>query len=214
MPTHPILRVGLTGGIGSGKSTIAQIFEVLGIPVSYADQEAKRLMNEDPDLRRQIIEHFGPEAYTAETGALNRPWMAAQVFSDPARLETLNSLVHPATIRDGQQWMQSMAGHAPYAIREAALIFETASAGQLDFIIGVYAPLPLRIHRTMQRDHLTREKVLQRMRHQIEEEIKMQLCDTVIHNDGLQAILPQVLALHQRLLELAAKSTLASPTSP
>jgi len=214
MPTHPILRVGLTGGIGSGKSTIAQIFEVLGIPVSYADQEAKRLMNEDPDLRRQIIEHNGPEAYTAETGALNRPWMAAQVFSDPARLETLNSLVHPATIRNGQQWMQSMAGHAPYAIREAALIFETPSAGQLDFIIGVFAPLPLRIQRTMQRDHLTREKVLQRMRSQIEDEIKMQLCDTVIHNDGLQAILPQVLALHQHLLELDAKSTLASPTPP
>jgi dephospho-CoA kinase len=204
MPTHPILRVGLTGGIGSGKSTVAQIFEVLGIPVSFADEEAKRLMNEDPDLRRQIIAHFGPVAYTAETGVLNRPWMAAQVFSDPARLETLNSLVHPATIRNGGQWMQSMAGHAPYAIREAALIFETSAAGHLDFIIGVYAPLSLRIQRTMQRDHLTREKVLQRTRYQIAEEIKMRLCDAVIHNDGQQAILPQVLALHQRLLILAA----------
>lgn len=202
-PAPPIFRVGLTGGIGSGKSTVAQIFEVLGIPVSYADEEAKRLMNEDPDLRRQIIARFGPEAYSAETGSLNRPWMAAQVFSDPARLETLNSLVHPATIRAGGQWMQSMAGHAPYAIREAALIFETAAAGHLDFIIGVYAPLSLRIQRTMQRDHLTREKVLQRMRYQIDEEIKMQLCDAVIHNDGRQAILPQVLALHQRLLTSA-----------
>jgi dephospho-CoA kinase len=212
-PAPPLLRVGLTGGIGSGKSTVAQIFNVLGIPVSYADEEAKRLMNEDPDLRRQIILHFGPEAYSAETGTLNRSWMAAQVFSDPARLETLNSLVHPATIRNGQQWMQSMAGHAPYAIREAALIFETPSAGQLDFIIGVYAPLPLRIHRTMQRDHLTREKVLQRMRYQIEEEIKMQLCDAVIHNDGRQAILPQVLTLHQRLLRLAAETILPKPRS-
>jgi dephospho-CoA kinase len=204
-PEPHIFRVGLTGGIGSGKSTVAQIFEVLGIPVSYADQEAKRLMNEDPDLRRQIIAHFGPDAYIAETGALNRPWMAAQVFSDPARLETLNSLVHPATIRNGRQWMQSMAGHAPYAIREAALIFETPSAGQLDFIIGVSAPLSVRIQRTMQRDHITREKVLQRMRYQIDEEIKMQLCDAVIRNDGLQAVLPQVLALHRRLLELAAR---------
>jgi dephospho-CoA kinase len=198
-----ILRVGLTGGIGSGKTTIAQIFEVLGIPVSYADQEAKRVMNEDPDLRAGIIAHFGPEAYTAETGALNRPWMAAQVFPDPARLETLNSLVHPATIRNGEQWMRSMAGRAPYAIREAALIFETTAAGHLDFIIGVFAPLSLRIQRTMQRDHLTREEVLQRMRYQIEEDIKMQLCDAVIQNDGLQAVLPQVLALHQRLLALA-----------
>src|SRR5580692_1779166 len=93
-----ILRVGLTGGIGSGKSTIAQIFEVLGIPVSYADREAKRIMNEDDALRAGIIGKFGPEAYNTGTGLLNRPWMAAQVFSDPARLEILNSLVHPAVI--------------------------------------------------------------------------------------------------------------------
>jgi dephospho-CoA kinase len=195
-----ILRVGLTGGIGSGKSTIAQIFEVLGVPVSYADREARRLMNEDPDLRQQIINRFGPEAY--QNDSLNRSWMAAQVFSDPARLEILNSLVHPATIRDGDLWMQSKAGRAPYAIREAALIFETTSAGHLDFIIGVYAPLSLRILRTMERDLLSREQVLQRMRHQIDEEIKMQLCDAVIQNDGQQAVLPQVLALHQQLLTL------------
>jgi dephospho-CoA kinase len=209
-----ILRVGLTGGIGSGKTTIAQIFEVLGIPVSYADQDAKRVMNEDPDLRAAIIARFGPEAYTVETGSLNRPWMAAKVFSDPARLETLNSLVHPATIRNGMQWIQSIAGHAPYAIREAALIFETASAAHLDFIIGVFAPLSLRIQRTMQRDHHTREEVLQRMRYQIEEDIKMRLCDAVIHNDGQQAVLPQVLALHQRLLRRAAEIGAAPSTLP
>jgi dephospho-CoA kinase len=197
-----ILRVGLTGGIGSGKSTIAQIFEVLGIPVSYADREAKRLMNEDAGLRQQIIDQFGPEAY--QNDSLNRPWMAAQVFSDPLKLETLNALVHPATIRDGDRWMQSMTVRVPYAIREAALIFETASSGHLDFIIGVYAPLSLRIHRTMERDRLTREEVLQRMRYQIDEEIKMRLCDAVIHNDGVQAVLPQVLALHQQLLTLAS----------
>jgi dephospho-CoA kinase len=204
-PTHniPILRVGLTGGIGSGKSTIAQIFEALGIPVSYADREARRVMNEDPGLRAAIVAKFGAEAYIAETGALNRPWMAAQVFSDPAKLETLNSLVHPATIRNGEQWMQSMAGQAPYAIREAALIFESPSAGHLDFVIGVYAPLSLRIQRTIERDHLTREEVLQRMHYQIDEEIKMRLCDAVIRNDGLQAVLPQVLTLHQQLLTLA-----------
>jgi dephospho-CoA kinase len=201
-----ILRVGLTGGIGSGKSTIAQIFEVLGVPVSYADREARRLMNEDADLRQQIITHFGPEAY--QNDSLNRSWMAAQVFSDPARLEILNSLVHPATIRDGDLWMKSKAGRAPYAIREAALIFETSSAGHLDFIIGVYAPLSLRIHRTMERDRLSREQVLQRMRYQIDEEIKMRLCDAVIQNDGQQAVLPQVVALHQQLL------TLASTTPP
>jgi dephospho-CoA kinase len=196
-----MLRVGLTGGIGSGKSTVATIFEVLGIPVSFADLEAKRVMNEDPALKTQIVSQFGPETYAG--GALNRSWLAAQVFTDPAKLEILNSLVHPATIREGERWMRSVSGQAPYAIREAALIFETRAAGHLDFIIGVYAPSTLRIHRTMQRDHSTREAVLQRMHNQIDEEIKMRLCDAVIQNDGQQAILPQVLALHERLLRLA-----------
>jgi dephospho-CoA kinase len=196
-----MLRVGLTGGIGSGKSTVATIFEVLGIPVSFADLEAKRVMNEDPALKTQIMSQFGPDAYAG--GALNRSWLAEQVFTDPAKLEILNSLVHPATIREGERWMRSVSSQAPYAIREAALIFETRAAGHLDFIIGVYAPATLRIHRTMQRDHSTREAVLQRMHNQIDEEIKMRLCDAVIQNDGGQAILPQVLELHERLLKLA-----------
>jgi len=200
-----MLRVGLTGGIGSGKSTVATIFEVLGIPVSFADLEAKRVMNEDPALKTQIISQFGPDAYAG--GDLNRSWLAAQVFTDPVKLEILNSLVHPATIREGERWMRSVSNQAPYAIREAALIFETRAAGHLDFIIGVYAPATLRIHRTMQRDHSTREAVLQRMHNQIDEEIKMRLCDAVIQNDGQQAILPQVLALHERLLKLAAAAT-------
>jgi dephospho-CoA kinase len=199
-----MLRVGLTGGIGSGKSTVAAIFEVLGIPVSSADHEAKRVMNEDPGLRQQIIGHFGPESYGGAGGTLNRSWLAAQVFTDPEKLEKLNSFVHPATIREGEKWMKAMASRAPYAIREAALIFETRAAGHLDFIIGIHAPAALRIHRAMQRDHHTREEVLQRMRNQINEEIKMKLCDAVIVNDGQQAILPQVLALHEKLLTLAA----------
>ena len=195
-------RVGLTGGIGSGKSTIAAIFEVLGIPVSNADKDAKRVMNEDPELRAGIIQHFGTEAYAG--GALNRKYLAAQVFTDPARLELLNSLVHPATIRDGQKWMRGLDDKYPYAIREAAIIFETSAAAHLDFIIGVYAPATLRIHRTMQRDKITREEVLQRMENQIDEEIKMRLCDAVIKNDDQSAVLPQVLELHKRLLQLAA----------
>ena len=201
-------RVGLTGGIGSGKSTVAAIFEVLGIPVSNADKEAKRVMNEDPELREAIIRHFGAEAYMDSDGGsgggvLNRKYLAAQVFTDPARLELLNSLVHPATIRDGQKWMRSLGDRFPYAIREAAIIFETSAAAHLDFIIGVYAPATLRIHRTMQRDKITREEVLQRMTNQIDEKIKMRLCDAVITNDDQHAVLPQVLELHRRLVELA-----------
>jgi len=198
-----MLRVGLTGGIGSGKSTIAGIFEVLGIPVSYADQEAKRAMNEDPGLKEQILLHFGPEAYIH--GQLNRPWLAAQVFPHKEKLELLNSLVHPATIRAGAKWMSEQeALSRPYVIREAALIFESNGGKGLDYVIGVYAPVTLRIHRTMQRDHITREAVLQRMNNQIDEDIKMRLCDRVIVNDDQQAVIPQVLELHDRLLKLAA----------
>ena len=207
-----MLRVGLTGGIGSGKSTVAAIFETLGVPVSYADTEAKRLMNEDPELKEAISRHFGAEAYAG--GTLNRKWVAGQVFNHPEKLELLNSLVHPATIRQGARWMQQLAGQCPYAIREAALIFETRAAGQLDFIIGVYAPQSLRIHRTLARDHTTREAVLQRMRNQIDEDIKMRLCDAVIRNDEQEAVIPQVLALHERLLQLATATASLRPAGP
>jgi dephospho-CoA kinase len=197
-----MLKVGLTGGIGSGKSTVAAIFETLGIPVSYADDEAKRLMNEDAELKEAITRQFGAEAYGG--GTLNRKYLAAQVFNDPLKLETLNNLVHPVTIREGSRWMNEQAGLGhPYAIREAALIFEARGAGHLDFVIGVYAPAALRIHRTMQRDNTTREAVQQRMRNQIDEDIKMRLCDAVVRNDEQEPLIPQVLALHQRLLRLA-----------
>jgi len=197
-----MLRVGLTGGIGSGKSTVAGIFEVLGIPVAYADREAKRVMTEDPLLRQQIIHHFGEGAYA--NGQLNRPYLAQKVFADKEKLDLLNSLVHPATIAAGEKWMEQQAGRAPYAIREAALIFESDSVRYMDFIIGVYAPPTLRIHRVLQRDKLTREEILQRMRNQIDEDIKMKLCDAVIYNDEQHLVIPQVLQLHEQLLQKAA----------
>ncbi|MBN9379989.1 MAG: dephospho-CoA kinase [Chitinophagaceae bacterium] len=200
-----MLRVGLTGGIGSGKSTVAGIFEVLGIPVAYADQEAKRVMTEDQGLRQQIILHFGENAYTESR--LNRPYLAAQVFSDKAKLALLNSLVHPATIAAGEKWMDRQEGHTPYAIREAALIFESDAVRYMDFVIGVYAPPTLRIHRVLQRDKLSREDILQRMRNQIDEDIKMRLCDAVIYNDEQHPVIPQVLSLHEQLLQLAAATT-------
>jgi dephospho-CoA kinase len=195
-------RVGLTGGIGSGKSTVAAIFETLGIPVSYADLEAKRLMNEDASLREAIILHFGAAAYA--DGKLNRKYLADRVFSDPEKLALLNSFVHPVTIRDGERWMQELGDRFPYAIREAALIFETRTAGHLDFVIGVSAPEELRIRRTMQRDRVTREEVLRRMRNQIDENIKMRLCDAVIVNDERTALIPQVLEIHRQLLRRAS----------
>ena len=195
------LRVGLTGGIGSGKSTVAKIFEVLGIPVYYADAAAKRLMNEDDELKKNIIEQFGKESYIDEK--LNRSYIASLVFADKDKLELLNTLTHPVTIRDANKWMQEQT--SPYTIKEAALIFESGSAEYLDHIIGVYTPVPLRIQRIMQRDKITREEVLQRMSRQIDEDIKMKLCDTVIVNDEQQLLIPQVLQLHEKLLTMPVK---------
>ena len=190
------LRIGLTGGIGSGKSTVARVFEILGIPVYYADEAAKRLMNEDEPLKQQIIRHFGATAY--KNNLLDRAYLASQVFANKEKLELLNSLVHPATIRDGEQWMQQQT--TSYAIKEAALIFESGTQDQLDHVIGVSAPAPLRILRSMKRDGSTREQVIARMSKQIQETIKMRLCDFIIYNDEQQAVIPQVLALHETLI--------------
>lgn len=194
------LKIGITGGIGSGKTTVARIFEVLGVSVYYADEAAKRIMNEDETVKREVIRHFGEESYTG--GMLNRAYLASLVFADKKKLAVLNALVHPATIRNSNQWMRKQTG--PYALREAALIFESGIQGMLDYVIGVSAPLELRIKRTMERDKITRREVEKRMDRQINETIKMRLCDFVIVNDGRQAVIPQVLNLHQQLNDIAA----------
>src|SRR5215211_446449 len=147
-----MLRVGLTGGIGSGKTTIAKIFELLNVPVYYADEASKRLYHTDQDLMRNIKKHFGEDVYTNEQ--LNRSKLAAIVFNDPDKLELLNQLVHPPTIRDAEEWMKKQT--APYVIKEAALLFESGSANELDYIIGVKAPLALRIKRVINRDKVTK----------------------------------------------------------
>jgi dephospho-CoA kinase len=190
------VRVGITGGIGSGKTTVAKIFEVLGIPVYYADDAAKRIMNEDDLLRRNIIREFGAEAYTQ--GLLNRGYLASIVFKDKKKLAALNALVHPATIRNSNAWMKQQT--SPYSIREAALIFESGVQDQLDYVIGVSAPVELRMQRAMTRDSLSREQVIERMDRQINETIKMRLCDFVIVNDDTKPVIQQVLKLHERLL--------------
>lgn len=189
------LKIGITGGIGSGKTTVARIFEVLGIPVYYADDAAKRIMNEDETLKQQIIKNFGEGSYT--DGRLNREYLAAIVFSDKKKLAILNALVHPATIRNSIAWMKKQK--TSYAIREAALIFESGVQGQLDYVIGVSAPLELRIERAMLRDKLTRQQVQERMDRQINETIKMRLCDFVIINDEKKPVIPQVMRLHDQL---------------
>ena len=194
------LKIGLTGGIGSGKSTVAKIFELLNVPVYYADAASKRLYHTDKDLMASLKKHFGEDIYTNEQ--LNRTKLAAIVFSDNTKLELLNSLVHPPTIRDAEEWIKRQT--TPYVIKEAALLFESGSVAGLDYVIGVYAPPHLRIKRVMDRDGSTREDVQNRMTKQIDESIKMRLCDFVISNNEQELVIPQVLALHRQLLQLAA----------
>jgi len=196
-----MLRIGLTGGIGSGKSTIARIFEVLGIPVYDADSASKRLMQEDGKLIQQIQSSFGESSYN--NGILDPKYLALQVFNDPNKLELLNSFVHPATINDAKEWMEKQ--DASYVIKEAALIFESGSDKDLDFVIGVSAPSELRLTRTMERDNISEAEVRSRMDKQMNEEEKLRLCKYVIVNDEQQLLIPQVLELHEIFLKQTEK---------
>ncbi|MEO0065903.1 MAG: hypothetical protein RI983_1229 [Bacteroidota bacterium] len=190
-----MLRIGLTGGIGSGKSLVAQIFRTLGIPVLDADALAKKIMQEDPEVKARIVETFGSDAYQNEI--LNRAYIANIVFKDPFQLQVLNTIVHPATIAAGKEWAKQQL--APYTIKEAALFFESGSAEGMDKIIGVYAPDALRIQRVMQRDELSRNEIINRMGNQISQSVKMKLCDYVVINDEQTLLIPQILKIHEEL---------------
>ena len=192
-----MLKIGLTGGIGSGKTTVAHIFEVLGIPVYYADDAAKFLMQNNESIKNQIIENFGAESYVY--GKLNRSHIAAIVFANPEKTTIINAIVHPITIADATNWMQKQTTH--YAIKEAALIFEANAQTALDYIIGVNSPLPLRIKRIMQRDNIDEAAVMARMQKQMNVEEKISQCHFVIENNEKDLLIPQVMAIHKKLLE-------------
>ncbi len=195
-----MLKIGLTGGIGSGKSLVAQMFALLGIPVLHADDTAKYLMEHDETLKRQIAAAFGNEVY--ENGRLNRPFLASIVFNNPARLEQLNGLVHPATIAYGNKWAAQQ--QAPYTLKEAAIFFESGSYKEMDKMVGVYAPYQMRLQRAMQRDHVSEADIKKRMEQQLNEEEKMSRCDYIIRNDETISLIEQVLELHKELLSIAA----------
>ena len=187
------LKVGVTGGIGSGKTIIGRIFQVLGIPVFDADTEAKRLMVADEALVQAIKTEFGQKAYH-EDGSLDRAYLAAQVFNDEAKLKKLNALVHPIVIQAGEEWAAKQ--DAPYTIKEAALLFESGSYKHNNYNVLITAPLELRIQRVMRRDGTTIEQVKARMERQWTDEQKKQLADFEVINDGIQALIPQVMNLH------------------
>jgi len=194
-----MLKVGITGGIGSGKSTVCQVFEALGIPVFYADLAGKYLMENDPEVMRAINQLLGDDVY--ENGKLQRERVAAIVFKTPQILQEVNKIVHPAVIRYGNEWMAAQT--TPYALKEAAIFFESGSYREMDVMIGVYAPRKTRILRVTARDKVPQEKVFERMSFQMDEEEKMARCDYVITNDDVQPVLPQVLKLHEILKKRA-----------
>ncbi|MCW5909038.1 MAG: dephospho-CoA kinase [Chitinophagales bacterium] len=199
-----MLKIGITGGIGSGKTTVCKMFEELGIPVYYADERAKYLMQHEHFLIDEIKKNFGEEVY--EDGQLNRQLLASKVFHDKERVKLLNSLVHPAVFRDTERWvMEQEVTNVPYALKEAALLIEAGSHKYLDKLILVTAPQNVRVKRVVERDNVSSSDVMARMQNQLPEEEKVKLADFVIVNDNdKEHLKQQVLKIHQQLVELSA----------
>lgn len=187
------LKIGITGGIGSGKTTVTEVFKHIGIPIYLADDRAKWLMNNDSKLIKKITTLFGKEAY--QDGVLNRKHLAQMVFSNKTLITKLNQVTHPAVFRDFDNWV--IKQQAPYVIKEAALLFESGSYLDLDAIITVDAPIELRISRTVRRDQVTEEDVMARIKNQLPDEVKRNAADYLITNDGTTPLLPQILHLNQ-----------------
>ena len=203
-----MLRIGITGGIGSGKSVVSRVFSLLGIPLYDSDQRARWVMEHDALLREQLLSTFGPDTYTA-AGQLNRPALARTVFADPAQLARLNTLVHPRVGEDFARWAAAQqAAGAPYILKEAALLFESGAYKTLGRIITVAAPLAVRETRVLRRDpHRTAADVQAIIGKQLGEDERQQRADYVVHNDDVQLVLPQVLALDAQLRALGAPAT-------
>lgn len=194
-----MLKIGITGGIGSGKTTVTHIFKILGIPVYNSDTEAQKLMVTQPMLIADIKFNFGEDAYL-ETGAINRKYISDIVFNDAKQLQTLNNIVHPAVFKHFLNWC--LQQKKPYILKEAALLFETNFYKQNNYNILVSAPLNMRINHVIKRDNVSREKVLSIIGKQMPEENKQQLANFSINNNENCFLINQVLNLHSTFLKL------------
>lgn len=193
--------VGITGGIGSGKTTVAKMFQELGAPLYIADERAKVLMNTSKKIQRQLIDLFGEEAY--QDGQLNRPLIASKIFGDADLLKQMNAIVHPEVGADFKQWQEEQT--AVYILKEAAIIFENNLASQYDYIITVVADLDQRIARVITRDNTTENKVMSIVKNQLSDDEKAKQSDFVIINHDLEQTRRQVLKIHQQLLKTIDK---------
>lgn len=189
--------VGLTGGIGSGKTTVSNMFKDLGVPVYIADVEAKTLMNTSAVIKRKLTDLFGPMAY--QNNELNRAYISSKIFSDKVYLEKMNAIIHPKVAEHFKQWLQKQT--SLYVIKEAAIIFEHNTQSQYDAIITVIADKEARINRILKRDATTKDKILSIMKHQLSDEEKVKMSDFVILNDNLEHTKEQVLKTHNSILE-------------
>ena len=192
-----MIRVGLTGGIGSGKSTVAKILATLGIPVYIADEKSKILLDNDPIVVEAVKKEFGEEIY--KFGYADRKLLAAIVFDNKQRLEILNSIIHPAVERDFIKWANEQH-HVPYVIEESAILFESNAHLNMDVVVTVSAPIEIRIERAMRRDNSSREQILSRINNQISDSQREKFADFIITSDEKNLLIPQVLSLHKQLI--------------
>jgi dephospho-CoA kinase len=194
------LIIGVTGGIGSGKTLICQAFKSIGIPVFHADFESKNILENNISAQQEILEAFGKEAFTADKP--DRKKIASIVFNNPTKLAQLNAILHPKVRTHFADWTKKNA-HQPYVIQEAAILFETGLWQQFDKTILVTAPLEERINRVILRDKTNKEAIVQRINNQWTDEKKAELASFIIHNSNTDRLLPQVLNIHQQLLALS-----------
>jgi len=193
-----MLQVGLTGGIGSGKTYIGKVFSTLGVPVFDADKAGKTLLDSDPDTIRKVKQLFGPQIYSPNS--LDRKKVADLVFRNKSKLDQLNAIIHPAVISKYKNWLRDYKD-SPYIIMEAAILYESGANEYLDLIILVSAPQTIRIQRVVDRDGSTPEEIQSRMSHQIPEIDLINRSDYNLVNDGQRMVLPQVLDIHNHILE-------------
>lgn len=191
--------IGLTGGIGSGKTTVAKVFKTFNIPVYNSDIEAKKLMNSSSEIKKQLISEFGRKVYL--NNSLNKKYLANIIFNDKNKLKIINSIVHPVVKQHFKEW----ASHkiSPYTIKENAILFESGMYKDVDFIITVTSPIELRIGRVINRDNSTYEEVNSRIKSQISDQDKINKSDFVIFNDNKQLILPQIIEIHNKILKMS-----------
>ena len=190
-----MLKIGITGGIGSGKTTVCRIFEVLNIAIYYSDQRAKEIMVSNPELKAKLRSSFGDIIFDSK-GNLNATLLASIVFPDQQKLKTLNSIVHPFVLDDFSSWCKDH-NKDKYVILESAIIFESGIEHLLDHIVIVDAPSEIRIQRIMEREKVSKKDVLQRMRSQLTSEEKTTHSKLIIVNDGKMSLIDQVLSLHK-----------------